>query len=290
MSDTAIGVLLGLTAAIAFESSYVLLTAQVRRARTVARPDASFLVHLARRPWWLAAIGLNGVAFALEVVALRHVSLVVVQPLFAVGLLGLVLASRLVLGEAVGARQFLGALLIAIGVTLVVVGAPNGTVSLSADVWTVLAVIVLVTVLALPQCTSSGRAWTFVAAAAAGDTLVALATNTVAANWPQRLAVALAAVVAVAICGLTAVASESAALQRLPASRVSPIVTGVQTTLPTLLAALLGDQSFSSATGGGKLLALGVVLVGAGALCLGGQASRSRSLRRDEVDERLRGG
>jgi drug/metabolite transporter (DMT)-like permease len=287
MSNTAIGVLLGLAAAVAFESSYVLLAAQVRRASTVARPDASFLARLARRPWWLAAMGLNGVAFVLEVAALRHVSLVVVQPLLAVGLLGLVLASHVVLREAVGARQLWGAVLVAIGVTVVVIGAPSGTVSLPASVWTVLTVIVLLTILSFPQFSPGGGAWSFVAAAAAGDTLVALATNTVAANWPQRLVAALIAVAAVAICGLTSLTSESAALQRLPASRVAPIVSGAQTTLPALLVALLGDQRWSSASGGGALLALGVVLVGAGALCLGGAGHRSRPLRGDEVDERL---
>jgi drug/metabolite transporter (DMT)-like permease len=278
MSETAIGVLLGLAAAIAFASSYVLLAAQARRASTATRPDASFLVRLARRPWWLAAMGLNGVAFVLEVAALRHVSLVVVQPLLAAGLLGLVLASHLVLGEAVGATQFWGALLVAIGVTLVVVGAPTGTVSLSASIWTVLTVIVLLTVLSFPQFARTGGAWSFVAAAAAGDTLVALATNTVAANWPQRLAAALVAVAVVGVCGLTSVTSESAALQRLPASRVGPIVSGAQTTLPTVLAVLLGDQRWSSASAGGVWLALGVLLVGAGALCLGGTAHRSRAL------------
>jgi hypothetical protein len=175
-------------------------------------------------------------------------------------------------------------------VTLVVIGAPTGTVSASANLWTVLTVIALLTVLSFPQLTRAGVPWSLVTAAAAGDTLVALATNTVAANWPQRLAAALAAVVAVAVFGLTAVTSESAALQRLPASTVGPLVSGVQTTLPTLLAALLGDQKWSTATAGGTLLALGVLLVGAGALCLGGIGDSSGSLRRNEVDERLRGG
>ncbi len=299
MSDTAIGVLLGLAAAIAFESSYVLMAVQVRRAPPAAHPDASFLARLAKRPWWLAGMGLNGVAFLLEVVALRHVSLVVVQPLLGVGLLGLLLASRVVLRESVGARQFWGAVLVAVGATLVVVGAPRGSVSLSADLWTVLVGMVLVTVLAFPQFTSAGGAWSFVAAAAAGDTLVALATNAVATNWPQRLATALGAVVVVAICGLTSITSESAALQRLPASRVAPIVSGTQTTLPTLLAAVLGDQNFGSATGGGIPLAVGVLLVGAGVLCLGATIHHSRSLGRNgadsrplgrhEVNERLRG-
>ncbi|MBV9424994.1 MAG: hypothetical protein JOZ98_18940 [Solirubrobacterales bacterium] len=305
MNGTAIGVLLGVAAAIAFESSFLLLTAQVRRASPAVRPDASFLVRLARRPWWLAAMALNGVAFLLEVAALHRVSLVVVQPLLAVGLLGMVVASRSVLGEKVGPRQVLAALMIAIGAAVVVIGAPTGTTRLTADVWTVLAVVVLASVLALPQFSDRGP-WFLVVAASGGDTLVALATNTVATNWPQRLGIALAALVAVTVCGLMAVASESAALQRLPASRVGPIVSGAQTVLPTILAVLLADQRWSSATAGGGLLAAGVFLVAAGAICLGRtrggpgfqppaeddkraepDARPSRPLGRDKVHERL---
>lgn len=269
MSTTATGVLLGLAAAIAFEASYLLMAAQARRAEPAARPDATFLIRLARRPWWLAAMALNGVAFALEVVALRHVSLVVVQPLLGVGLLGLVIASRFVLGEPVGPREIAGALLVAIGATLVVIGAPRGTARFSADLATTLVVVALASVLAFPQLRRGRGPWPLVAAAAAGDTLVALATNTVAVEISEHLVGAVLAVAVVAVCGLASVTSESAALQRLPASRVGPIVSGVQTTLPTLLAALLTGQRWSTASGGGVTLAVGVVLVGAGAVFLG---------------------
>jgi hypothetical protein len=81
-------------------------------------------------------------------------------------------------------------------------------------------------------------------------------------------------VVAVAVCGLVSVTSESAALQRLPASQVGPIVSGVQTTLPVLLVALLGDDSWRTATGRGALLACGVLAVGVGSVVLGGSGVR----------------
>ena len=68
---------------------------------------------------------------------------------------------------------------------------------------------------------------------------------------------------------MTAVSSESAALQHLPASRVGPIVSGAQVTLPVLALGLLGNEQWSSATGGGALLAVGVVVVGVGVLCMG---------------------
>jgi drug/metabolite transporter (DMT)-like permease len=189
----------------------------------------------------------------------------------AVGLVGLVLGARIFLDERVGGRRVAGAALVAVGVSLVVAGAPaaSGTGGLRGDLGSTVAVTALLATLAFPQLARRASAWRLVAAAAAGDTLVALATNEVAAAWAHRPLAALAGVLAVAICGLTAVSSESAALQRLPASRVGPIVNGVQVTLPVLLVGLLGHQRWNSATGGGALLALGVLIVGSGAFCLG---------------------
>ena len=271
MSTRAIGVLLGLGAAVAFEVAYLLLAGQARRVTSAARPGVVFLGRLAQRPWWLAAMGLNGLAFVLELEALRRVSLVIVQPLLAVGLIGLVVGARVFLGERVGARQIAGVVLVAVGVTLVVAGAPatGGAHGLPADAASFVAVTALLVALVAPQFAHGGSAWRLVAAAAAGDTLVALATNEVAAAWSHRLPLAFGALVMVAVCGLIAVTSESAALQRLPASRVGPIVSAVQVTLPVLLVALLGRQRWASAPAGGAVLALGVILAGGGAFSLG---------------------
>ena len=271
MSTRAIGVLLGLGAAVAFEVAYLLLAGQARRVTRAARPGVVFLGRLAQRPWWLAAMGLNGLAFVLELEALRRVSLVIVQPLLAVGLIGLVVGARVFLGERVGPRQIAGVVLVAVGVTLVVAGAPatGGAQGLRADAASFVAVTALLATLVAPQFAHGGSAWRLVAAAAAGDTLVALATNEVAAAWSHRLPLAFGALVMVAVCGLIAVTSESAALQRLPASRVGPIVSAVQVTLPVLLVALLGRQRWGSAPAGGAVLALGVILAGGGAFSLG---------------------
>ncbi len=271
MSARAIGVLLALGAAALFEVSYLLLAAQARHVGRPRRPGASFLGSLARRRWWVFAIALNGVGFGLELLALANVSLVVVQPLLSVGLVGLVIGARIFLREQVDARQVIGAGAVALGATLVVVGAPTtAAIGLPLELASVAVVIALLAVLAFPQVARRGASpWHLVLAAAAGDTLVALFTNEVAAQSSRRVWIALLSVVAVAVCGLTALSSESAALQRLPASRVAPIVSGVQVTLPVLLVGVLEHQRWSSTTGGGALLAIGALIVGAGAFCLG---------------------
>lgn len=284
MSDKAIGVLLALVAALAFESSYLLLAAQARRVETPERPSTAFLGALLARPWWLLAMALNGVAFALELAALRLVSVIIVQPLLSIGLIGLVAAAGLVLGERVGPHAILAAAAVSVGVALVILGAPKHTsnVRLGHPVLSAIVLGMLAVVVALPFARrSGGSAWRLVAAAAAGDTLVAIAANEVARAGTARPVTAGLGIAVVAVAGIAAVTSESAALQRLPASRVGPIVSSVQAVLPVLLIGLLGRAQWSSAPEHGLVLAAGLVLTGTGAYALG------RSARLAEPTARL---
>jgi drug/metabolite transporter (DMT)-like permease len=275
MSSTVVGVVFGLAATVAFEVGYLLLAAQARRVEAPSGPGLGFLRALARRGWWLTAMALNGVAFALELVALRHVSLLVVQPLLGLGQVGLVVASKRVLGERIGARQIVAAATVGGGVVLVLIGAPVGARSgrLGHGVASLIVVGVLGLVLAASYVRRAGSPWALVAAAAAGDTLVALGANEVARAWTGQPGVALAGIATVGVCGLASVTSESAALQRLPASRVGPIVSSVQVVLPVVLVALLGHAHWSSTPAGGGVLAAGVALVGAGTYVLGDSAA-----------------
>jgi drug/metabolite transporter (DMT)-like permease len=275
MSSMTFGVALGIAATAAFEASYLLLAAQARRVDPPSKPGLGFLTTLAQRPWWLGAMALNGVAFALELAALRHVSLLVVQPLLGLGLVGLVVASGMVLGERIGVRPIVASAVVAGGIVLVLLGAPAGASGSRLDhgVASVIVAGILALILAAPYVHRARSPWTLVAAAAAGDTLVALAANEVARAWTGRPVVALSAIAAVAICGIAAVTSESAALQRLPASRVGPIVSSVQVVLPVVLVALLGQERWSSTPAGGGLLAAGVALVAAGDYVLRGSAT-----------------
>jgi drug/metabolite transporter (DMT)-like permease len=275
VSSEALGIVLALGATVAFETSYLMLAAQSRRVESSPRPGVRFLAALLRRPWWLAAMALNGVAFGLQLVALRHVSLLVVQPLLSLGLVGLAVASRTILGEQVGAAQIAAAGAIGAGVVLVVIGAPAAAreAHLSVDVGSILVVAVLALVLVAGASRRVRTPWALVAAAAAGDTLVALAANEVAHAWVGKPVAALVGIAVVAVAGGASVTSESAALQRLPASRVGPIVSSVQVALPVVIVALLGHEHFSSTPAGGGVLAAGVALVGAGAYVLGGSGS-----------------
>ncbi|HEV7806260.1 MAG TPA: hypothetical protein VGO80_10595, partial [Solirubrobacteraceae bacterium] len=116
------GVLLALAAAACFECSYVLQALEVRAVPAMTRASIGALARLAVRPVWLGSIALGLAGFGLQVLALRHAPLSLVQPLLATGLLGLLAISATVLGETVGRREGGAVVAIVAGVTLIALG------------------------------------------------------------------------------------------------------------------------------------------------------------------------
>jgi drug/metabolite transporter (DMT)-like permease len=269
LSPLAQGVLLGAAAAAALGASYTLQAREARRVATARRPGAALLRRMASRPVWLGAIALTTVAFALQVLALRQVPLAVVQPVLALALVGLLVTGTRILGERVGAREIGAVLLIGAGLTAVVIAAPPHTTHTRSGALALAAYAVLAAVLAVPFLRPAQSRWALVSAAAAGDVLAALATNRLAGALDTDPGLAALWLAVAALAGLSAITSETAALQRLPATRVAPIVMGADVTLPVAIAALDAHTRWSATPGGGALLAAGVVLVGAGAVLLG---------------------
>jgi hypothetical protein len=275
MNPELLGVVLALLASLSFESSYVLLTQQTRVVGRSGQPGGRLLVSLLHRPLWLLAIAIDGAGVVLELFALREASLIVVQPLMSVGLIGLVFAAKVFLGERIDRRTVLAAAAVATGVVCVVVAAPSdaAAVRLGHPVGStvVLAVLALVVISAFVG-PGHGAPWRSVSAAAAGDTLVAISGNQIARTWVERPLLALFWTAMVAASGTGSVTAESAALQRLPASRVGPIVSSTGAVLPVVLLALLSPQRFSLSPAAAALLAVGLVLTGGGAYQLAATA------------------
>ncbi len=267
MTTTVSGVALGLTAAAAFEGSYVLQALEARRARAVTRPQLALLGRLARRPLWALAILLSLLGFGFQVLALRHAPLSVVQPLLALGLVLLLGLSRWLLHERVGRRELAGVGGVVVGVCVVVLAAPER--GEAADpVGLVVACGVLGVVVFAPFVRGSVAPGLLVAAAAAGDALAALAINEVARALTDRPLVAVAWAALAAAAGLLALAGEATALQRSPVSVVAPSVLAGQVAVPVLLAPLVAGESWGQTPGGGALLVggLAVVVLAAAAL------------------------
>ena len=249
------------------QASYVVQTRQARSLTTVQRPSPMLLVRLAARPAWIGAILLTGVSFGLEVLALRQVPLSVVQPTLALGLVGLLGFAHRGLGERVGVREMLAAGLVVAGVSAAVAGAPPRSTHLHSTALAAVVYGLLGAVLLLPYVRRAAG-WAAVTGAAAGDVLAALATNHLAAAVAVGLVASLAWLAVAAVCGLGAITAETSALQRLPATRVAPVVMGADVVLPVALSAVLYRTDWSSTPGGGALLAAGVALVALGAAVL----------------------
>ncbi len=292
MNRELVGVVLGLLASLSFESGYLLMTQQSRRVGRSGRPGGHFLLCLLRRPWWLMAMALDGAGIVLELFALREASLIVVQPLMSLGLVGLVFAAGVFLGERIDGRTVLAASAVATGVVCVILAAPAeaAAVRLAHPIASIIVLGGLAFVL-ISAYVGRGMeaAWRLVIAAAAGDTLVAISGNQIARSWVERPLLALLWMAAVAASGIGSVTAESSALQRLPASRVGPIVASMGAVLPVVLMVLLSPNRVTLSAGAATLLAAGLLLVGGGAYQLavtthGGQLDE-RAGQRDDRDE-----
>jgi undecaprenyl phosphate-alpha-L-ara4N flippase subunit ArnE len=79
----------------------------------------AFLVRLLGQPWILAGVGIYAVEFVVWIRVLALVPLGIAFPIASLNILGIVLVSRVLLGEPVSRRQWAGAALITAGVAIV---------------------------------------------------------------------------------------------------------------------------------------------------------------------------
>jgi drug/metabolite transporter (DMT)-like permease len=258
---TVVGVAAAAGAGALFELSYVV---QALEARSVPQRTGNarlgLLGTLARRRRWLAAMAASAAAFGLQVLALAHAPLSLVQPVLALGLVVLLVLSHVVLHEAVGRRQVAAAAGILAGVTLLAVAGPQRTGDRNAAALAV-AVVVLGAVLVLPLVRRRVPAGALVAGATAGDALAALAVNEAASALSGSVVGVVLWAGTAAVAGLLALTAETEALQRRPASVVAPVVLGGQVAIPVLLAPVVAGESWAGTPGGGVLVVAGLLVV-----------------------------
>lgn len=265
------GILLTLAAAACFECSYALQALEVREVPALTRASIGGLRQLARRRAWLAAIAIGLAGFGLQVLALRHVPLSLVQPLLASGLLGLLAFSAIVLGEPVGRREIGAVLTIVGGVGLIAIADPQRATHATRG----LAFVVVLAALALVALSAFALrrpgAGGLLAAAIAADALAALAAAQAALALPD-LATTAGWCALAAAGGIAAVAAESAVLQQRGAARVAPVVIAGQVALPVVLAPLVIGEHWGTPL----VLALGLALVIVGSATLAASSGLGR--------------
>lgn len=253
------GLALALAGAVCFECSYVLQALAVREVPAMKRPGVGALRRLVARPRWTFGILLGLVGFALQVLALRHAPLTLVQPVLASGLLLLLGFSVLVLHEPVGRREVAAVVAIIAGVSAIAIAEPARGESTNEVAFAVAAVLLAAVALSAFVRRAPGVG-VMLGAAVAADALAVLAAAQAARTLPDVLPTVAWCALAGA-CGLATLAVESAALQRRGASRVAPIVLAGQVAVPVALAPLLLDERWAATAAGAPLLLGGLLAV-----------------------------
>lgn len=291
-SGVALGLGVALAAAACYETSYAM---QALEARTMDRRHElrpSLLVSLARRPRWAAAIALGVVGWGLQVLALGLAPLTLVQPAIASGLILLLYLGVRVLGERVTPRDVAAAGAIVTGVAGIAIAAPERVDAVAGSLGLVAALGGLGAIALAPYLLRSRggrRAWRLVAAAGAADAGAALSAKLVSddlAGGRPLIALAWAAGTGVAI--LLGLLSETTALQRLPATRVAPLVLVIQITVPVVLAPLVLGEDWGDTPLGGGLIGASLALVAVGTVALASSSAIADLLVPDAGEDNRR--
>lgn len=297
MSSTALGFLIALGAAACYETSYAVQVLEARALDPRHALRSSLLGRLVRRPRWIAAAVLALAGWALQIVALGLAPLTLVQPTLALGLMLLLYLGVRFLGERVGPREVAAVVAITVGVAVIGLAAPQRVDSPAQGLGLGLAVgaLALVTLAPYALRTFSGAGgWRLVLSAGSGDALAAFAAKLVSDELSRgRWLAAVGWGVAAGAGVLFALTSEMSALQRLPATRVAPVVLVMQIVIPVLLAPLLVGENWGRTPLGGGVIVAGFVLVAAGTAALAASSAVGEVLaaeRAAKAHERPTGG
>src|SRR3954471_10024358 len=154
---TALGFGVAVLAAACYETGYALQAIEAKTSPDEQALRFSLLKTLAQRPRWVIAVALTIAGWPLQLWALSLAPITVVQPTLALGLLLLLALGVKLLGEQVGAREWLAVALVIAGVTTIALSAPPESHSYDAGAGLVVALAVLGAATVLPWLVPSVR-------------------------------------------------------------------------------------------------------------------------------------
>ena len=269
--DLTLGFGLALAAACCYETGYALQAIEARKAPAKKALKPSLIGYLLTRPLWVGATLLSLLGWPLQILALAHAPLTLVQPVLALGLLLLLVLGVRILGEHVGPREIAAVVLIIASVGVFAWAAPREISEVQRGAGLVVALSILAVVTLLPYAIGILGRRTYpmlllVASAGAADGMAAFVAKIVAQDATEGALLAVVAWAAlVAAVVIVGVVSESTALQKFAATRVAPTVLVMQIVIPVVLAPLVGGESWSNTPLGGAVLVMALVAVALGA-------------------------
>jgi drug/metabolite transporter (DMT)-like permease len=219
--------------------------------------------RLVRRPRWVFGAAIAYLAFPLQLVALAHAPLILVEPVHAAGLLVVLVAGVRVLRERLRTPELIGAGAITAGLAMLAWGAPNGrdpetSHAVFAAITGMLILAAWVPYVLRDRC---GRVLLVVCAGVGFA-----ASNVAVKGFSDQLAAghafpAAAYLTAAAVASLAAVLSQMTAFQRHPATNVVPITFAIPNFLPVLLALFTLHENWETAALAGGPFILGSLLL-----------------------------
>jgi len=269
----AAGVGVALAAAVANAFAAALQASEARRSPSSEAMRASLLQRLAHRPRWLAGVGLEALAWPLQLIALGLAPIAVVQPALGTGQLVLLGIARFSLRERIGPHEVISALAIVFGLVLVVEVAPGHTV-VEASAGKLAAPMALVGGAAVIAYLV-GRAHSGARIALVGGAGLAYAwadfDGKLLTNDASTAHYGLAAIWLICILAFGAIAflEETSALQHHPAVTVAPVISAIKVPLPVLMALWAGIEHLRPGDLNVVALLCGLALVAAGGAGLG---------------------
>jgi drug/metabolite transporter (DMT)-like permease len=268
-ASTGAGLVVAAAAATCYESGYAFQALEARGVGARYALRASLLGQLVRNRRWLAATALSLLGWPLQVLALSLAPLALVQPTLALGLVLLLVLGARVLGERVGRREVTAVALVIAGIAGLAVAAPQRG-SAVGGTGLVLAIVALAVLAVAPYAIRRRRVGLLaVLSAGAADSVAALAAKVMAGELADERWVAAVAVAALAAtAGALATVSEMSALQRLPATRVAPMVLAFQIAVPVVVVAALGGEDWGATMLGGAVAGAGLLAVLTGTVLL----------------------
>jgi drug/metabolite transporter (DMT)-like permease len=268
-ASTGAGLAVAAVAAACYETGYAFQALEARGVGARHALRVSLLGQLVRNGRWLAATALSLLGWPLQVLALSLAPLALVQPTLALGLLLLLFLGARVLGERVGRRELAAVALVVAGIAALAVAAPERS-TVTGGTGMSIAFAALAVLAVMPYVLRRRRAGLLaVLATGAADSVAALAAKLVSGDLSDgRWGLAFAVAALAAAAGALATLSEMSALQRLPATRVAPVVLAFQIAVPVVVVAAVGGEDWGATALGGAVLAGGLVAVIAGAVVL----------------------
>lgn len=248
---------------IGYGAATVLQSVGARRADDIT--GISGLGSILRQLPYLAGLGLDGVAFAANVVALDQLPLFVVQAMVAasVGVTALIAWFR---GAALARRDWISLAALASGLVLLsVVAVPTAASRLSAvEDWVILASAVVPLGVGLAGLRLSGRRSPVVLSVAAGlgFTGVAVAARGLGAlGWRWAL-LSQPLLYAILVHGAVAMIFFTVALQRGAVTTVAAVTFVIEVVVPSVIGLTLFGDPIEPGSAGWAVLGLGLAIAG----------------------------